>query len=97
MKNKKPKRPQQKSPASTEIEQFLETLDQEFQRKRKKVKAIYPINKKTNTISLPKNIEAELRTLVVEGNKVKAVKQVTELTGAGLRVSKDYVDGLVRK
>jgi ribosomal protein L7/L12 len=28
------------------------------------------------------------------GNKIEAVKRVTELTGVGLRVSKDYVDNL---
>jgi len=32
--------------------------------------------------------------LVLTGQGVEAVKRVTELTGAGLRVSKDYVDSL---
>ena len=47
-------------------------------------------------IRLPPDIEDELRVLVQMGKKVEAVKRVTELTGAGLRVSKDYVDGLVK-
>ncbi|MGQ0603159.1 MAG: ribosomal protein L7/L12 [Anaerolineales bacterium] len=32
--------------------------------------------------------------LVIDGNKIEAVKRVTELTGAGLRQAKDYVDHL---
>ena len=72
-------------------------MDKEFQKRRKKVKVPYPYDQKQNIIKLPKNIEAELRELVIHGEKVKAVKRVTELTGAGLRVSKEYVDGLVRK
>jgi ribosomal protein L7/L12 len=48
-------------------------------------------------ITLPKEVERQLRRLVAEGNKVEAVRQVTRLTGAGLRVSKDYVDSLAGK
>ena len=33
--------------------------------------------------------------MAINGDKPKAIKQVTELTGAGLRVSKDYVDNLI--
>jgi len=44
---------------------------------------------------MPYNIQEEMRCLVLAGKKAEAVKRVTELTGAGLRVSKDYVDGLV--
>ena len=63
----------------------------------KKVTPLYPYDPKTNAIQLPQNAEQELRLLVLTGNKVEAVKRVTELTGAGLRVSKDYVDNLARK
>jgi hypothetical protein len=53
--------------------------------------------KRTKAITLPKEVERQLRRLVADGNKVEAVRQVTRLTGAGLRVSKDYVDSLARK
>lgn len=33
--------------------------------------------------------------MAMKADKPKAVKRVTELTGAGLRVSKDYVDNLL--
>ena len=46
---------------------------------------------------MPYNIQEEMRCLVLAGKKAEAVKRVTELTGAGLRVSKDYVDGLVEQ
>ena len=57
----------------------------------------YPYNMETGGICLPKKIEGELRELVIAGNKVEAVKRVIRLTGAGLRVSKDYVDSLAGK
>jgi ribosomal protein L7/L12 len=62
-------------------------------------KAVYPFpyHAKTNTISLPAQIERELRGLVSTGNNVEAMKRVISLTGAGLRVSKDYVDKLAKR
>jgi hypothetical protein len=54
----------------------------------------YPYDERTDTISLPVEVEEELRRLVATGGKVKAVKRVRSLTGAGLKVSKDYVDTL---
>jgi ribosomal protein L7/L12 len=65
-----------------------------FEQTRKKTVALYPYDKQTNTITLPPGVEATLRELILAGNKIEAVKRVTELTGAGLRVSKDYVDNL---
>ena len=38
-----------------------------------------------------------VRYLVVTGKGVEAVQRVAELTGAGLRVSKDYVGSLARQ
>jgi hypothetical protein len=76
-------------------EEFLAWLEDLFERVRKPVNPPYPCNEKPNTIALPADLEQELRQLVVDGNKAEAVKRVTQLTGAGLRVSKDYVDGLV--
>jgi ribosomal protein L7/L12 len=54
----------------------------------------YPYNKRTDTITLPPEIEKELRQLVLSGNKIEAMRRVLKLTGAGLRVSKDYLDSL---
>lgn len=57
---------------------------------------LYPYDKKSKTITLPREVEKDLRRMISKGDKVEAVRQVTRLTGAGLRVSKDYVDRLVR-
>ncbi len=51
----------------------------------------------TGGISLPPEVVEELRQLVASGtfeNKIEAVKRVQQLTKAGLKASKDYVDGL---
>ena len=79
---------------SPEIQAFLANLDEVFQKTRKKTVALYPYNQQTNTIVLPPEIEKTLRQLVLTGDGIEAVKRVTQLTGAGLRVSKDYVDNL---
>jgi ribosomal protein L7/L12 len=75
---------------------ILQWLEEEFERTRKKAISPFPYDAKTKTIILPYEIESELRHLVVTGRKVEAVKRVTQLTGAGLRVSKDYVDSLTK-
>jgi ribosomal protein L7/L12 len=54
----------------------------------------YPYDKRTDTIKLPSNIESEVRALLKSQGKPGAMKRVMELTGAGLKVSKDYVDSL---
>ena len=79
------------------LKAFLMILDKVFFLARKKVVPLYPYDKRTKVITLPKEVERQLRRLVADGNKVEAIRQVTRLTGAGLRVSKDYVDSLVRK
>lgn len=61
---------------------------------RKKTVPPFPYDKKTRIVTLPRKIEKELLHLISTGNKVEAVRRVTRLTGAGLRVSKDYVDNL---
>jgi ribosomal protein L7/L12 len=76
------------------LKAFLMILDKVFLLARKKIVPLYPYDKRTRAITLPKEVE---RHLVADGNKVEAVRQVTRLTGAGLRVSKDYVDSLARK
>ena len=73
---------------------ILAMLEEAFAKFRKKGKPRFPYDAKTDVISLPPNIVEELRFLVLTGKPVEAVKRVTELTGAGLRVSKDYVDSL---
>jgi len=74
---------------------ILATLEEAFAKFRKKVKPPFPYDAKTQVIRLPHTIEEELRHLILTGKKVEAFRLVTELTGAGLRVSKDYVDSLV--
>ena len=75
---------------------LLDLLEEMFEESRdRSVPPQYPYDQTTDTIELPKKVEKRLRRLVLAGNKVEAVKQVTRLTGAGLRVSKDYVDSLV--
>ena len=74
---------------------FLWSLDKLFEIIRKKVKPMYPYNRETQKINLPKNIENEIYNMAIKENKPKAVHKVTELTGAGLRISKDYVDNLL--
>lgn len=76
---------------------ILQWLEEEFERVRDKTPAPFPYDPKTRKIVLPPEIVSELRHLVLTGQKVEAVKRVTKLTGAGLRVSKDYVDGLAQE
>jgi hypothetical protein len=73
---------------------ILKTLDTLYEKQRGKIVPLYPYDKKTNAIDLPNEVVAELKSFLLAGNKPAAVKRVAELTGAGLRVSKDYVDGL---
>ena len=76
---------------------ILAMLEEAFAKYRKKVKPLFPYDAQTEVIHLPQHIEEELRHLVLTGKPVEAVKRVTELTGAGLRVSKDYVDSLAKQ
>ncbi len=41
-----------------------------------------------------KELEAEVRQLIGAGKKISAIKRVRELTGWGLKESKDYVESL---
>jgi ribosomal protein L7/L12 len=41
------------------------------------------------------NIDNELRSLIVAGKKVKAVKELRDVTGMGLKEAKEYVDKLL--
>ena len=75
-------------------EKFLLQLDRMFQARQNNPNPQFPYDKETSRITLPKGIEQELRQLFVQGQKVQAVRRVTQLTGAGLKVSTDYVDAL---
>jgi len=79
------------------LQALLVVLEKVFALLRKKAVYPFPYNIRTHTISLPAQIERELRRLVSTGNKVEAMKRVISLTGAGLRVSKDYVDTLAKE
>lgn len=80
-----------------QLKELLSLLENAYEKHRKPIEPQFPYDQKTSTIKLPPSIRKELRQLVLQGEKVEAVKRVTRLTGAGLRVSKDYVDGLVEK
>ena len=76
---------------------ILKTLAGPYHREKPKIKPAYPYNQKTNEIHLPDEIVADLKFLLLAGNKVAAIQRVAELTGAGLRISKDYVDALIKQ
>jgi ribosomal protein L7/L12 len=78
------------------LQALLVVLEKVFALRRKKAVYPFPYNKSTHTISLPAEIERELRRLVSTGKKVEAMQRVLSLTGAGLRVAKDYVDKLAQ-
>ena len=79
------------------MKNLLTLLEEKFEQVREPVMPLFPYDKTTNMISLPPKVEKRLRQLVLKGQKIEAVKQITHLTGAGLRLSKDYVDNLVTK
>jgi hypothetical protein len=76
------------------LKTFLGFLDKLFTLTRSTSPPLYPYDARTNRINVPTTIDKELRQLIATGNKVEAVKRVTKLTGASLRVSKDYIDTL---
>jgi ribosomal protein L7/L12 len=75
---------------------MLLLLEKGFAIMREKSTPPFPYDEDTNKITLPADIQKEIRHLVATGNKARAVSRVTKLTGAGLRVSKDYVDALTK-
>jgi len=56
----------------------------------------FPHDKRTNTITLPAAVAHEIFHLAQDASKPEAIKRVMELTGAGLKVAKDYVDALLQ-
>ncbi len=58
--------------------------------------AKYPYDKQTGRIKLPAELEKEIEQMAKRGDIVSAMKRVMDLTGAGLRYSKVYIDRLRR-
>ncbi len=58
---------------------------------------LYPYNKQTDTISLPSEVEKEVKNIALTEGVPSAMKRVMALTGAGLKVSKDYIDNLLQR
>ncbi len=58
---------------------------------------LYPYDKSTDTISLPPALEKDILNLALAKGVPIAMKKVMELTGAGLKVSKNYIDNLLEK
>lgn len=54
---------------------------------------LYPYNEKLGIQLLPE-VDEEIKAMVKSGQKIQAVHKVFQLTGAGLKNAKDYVDGL---
>lgn len=73
---------------------ILKLLAAWYDRVRDDIDPPYPYDETTGEVRLPLEIQVELRDLLREDNKPAAVKRVAELTGAGLRGAKDYVDAL---
>ena len=73
---------------------ILKALEELYEKERKKIGPFYPYNKKTGKIELPEDVIADLKFFLLVDNKPAAVKRVAELTGTGLRISKDYIDDL---
>jgi hypothetical protein len=44
--------------------------------------------------SLPPGLEAELQHLILQGQKIAAIKRIRDYTGWGLKAAKDYIDAL---
>lgn len=46
---------------------------------------------------ITENIDYELKDIISESGKIKAIKRYREVTGLGLKESKEYVDSLVER
>jgi len=58
---------------------------------------LFPYDKRTDTISLPAEIEKEVKNIALTKSVPLAMKRVMNLTGAGLKVSKNYIDNLLQR
>lgn len=46
---------------------------------------------------ITENIDYELKDIISESGKIKAIKRYREVTGKGLKESKEYIDNLAEK
>jgi ribosomal protein L7/L12 len=74
------------------LQELLKQLEKDYELHREKITPTFPCDKRTNTIRLPASVEKEICNLAAKGEEIEAIKRVSRLTGAGLRLSKDYVD-----
>ena len=70
-------------------------LEEAFEAVRKPSIPPHPYDKRTNTISLPVEVEKEVQHIALTEGVPQAVKRVAYLTGARLGLSKDYVDSFL--
>lgn len=59
-------------------------------------KGINKINGNTLSDEELKNMDNELRELIIDGERIKAIKKYRMATGAGLIEAKEYVDSLTK-
>jgi len=80
------------------VQALLNRLEAVFEQERdKSVKPLYPIVENGKEIKLPQDVEKRLHQMAKTRKAPQAVKEVAYLTGAGLRVAKDYVDRLAKQ
>lgn len=77
------------------LRELRSLLEDAFEAIRKPSIPPHPYDKRTNTISLPLEVEKEVRHIALTQGGPQAVKRVAYLTGARLGVSKGYVDSLL--
>lgn len=54
------------------------------------------LDKITKQIGIPEeDIDEEIEAFVAEGNKIKAIKRYRDISGAGLKEAKEYIDNLM--
>ena len=52
------------------------------------------VNRIAQQVGVPDTVTDELKSLLLEGEKIKAIKKYREVTGFGLIEAKEYVDSL---
>ena len=52
------------------------------------------VNKIAQQVGVPDTVTDELKSLLLEGKKIKAIKKYREVTGLGILEAKEYVDSL---
>ncbi|MBU3181893.1 ribosomal protein L7/L12 [Clostridium psychrophilum] len=53
------------------------------------------VNRIAQQVGVPDTVTDELKSLLLEGKKIKAIKKYREVTGFGLIEAKEYVDSLI--